>query len=85
MSPDTPITKADLEAFRQTLEESFKRILRKELQAKRTYTPAEYSELKGIPYSTVVSYCSRGLLNARQNRRGGSWIIKGDIEPDSAL
>ncbi|MBL6445741.1 hypothetical protein JMN32_05435 [Fulvivirga sp. 29W222] len=78
MDSDSPITKADLENLRMSLEESFERILRRQMDKKRTYTAREYADLMGIPYSTVVSHCSKGVIKARQNRPGGCWIIEAD-------
>lgn len=78
MDSDSPITKADLETLRLSLEKSFEQILRKQLDKKRTYSASEYSDITGMPYSTVVSHCSKGLIKARQNRPGGCWIIEVD-------
>ncbi len=39
------------------------------------YSPKEFSGLTGIPYSTILRYCSNATLKARQIEPGACWQI----------
>ena len=68
------VTKKDLYEFRIAIEDSIKRMLDSKDQPV-FYSPRRFAELTGMPYSTVIQYCLRGTLKARQDRPGTSWQI----------
>ena len=45
---------------------------------KKFFTAKEFSLITGMPYSTVLYKCNTGLIRARQDSPGSSWLIFGD-------
>lgn len=70
-----PATKKDIADLQCSLEYSFREILQDSLCKPKVYSPAKFSELTGMPYSTVVDHCVKGLIEAKQDRPGSPWLI----------
>ncbi len=70
-----PATKKDIADLQNSLENSFREILQDSLGKQKVYSPARFSELTGMAYSTVVEHCAKGMIEARQDRPGSPWLI----------
>jgi hypothetical protein len=67
------VTVADLTSFSEKIISEIHRLSEKEKP--QFYTPTQFSKLTGMPYTTVVHYCKKNFLKARQEFKGGSWQI----------
>ena len=67
------VTVADLSSFSEKIINEIHRLSEKDKP--EFYTPNQFSKLTGMPYTTVVHYCKKNLLKARQEFKGGSWQI----------
>ncbi|MCU4174002.1 hypothetical protein [Carboxylicivirga sp. N1Y90] len=67
------VTVADLNSFSEKIISEMHRISEKDKP--EFYTPSQFSKLTGMPYTTVIHYCKKNMLKARQEFKGGSWQI----------
>ena len=67
------VTVADLNSFSEKIISEMHRISEKDKP--EFYTPSQFSKLTGMPYTTVIHYCKKNMLKARQEFTGGSWQI----------
>ena len=75
------VTIEDLENFTRKLISEIKQILENQKGEKEFYSPKEFGNKTGLKYSTVVYRCKIGILKARQDYPGCSWLIyKSELE-----
>ncbi len=67
------VTIADLKSFSDRIISEFHRLCEKEKP--EFYSPSQFSKITGMPYTTVIHYCKNNQLKARQEYKGGTWLI----------
>lgn len=67
-------TIADLNRVSEKIIGELHRMLEKDKP--KFYTPSQFCKITGMPYTTVIHYCKKRLLQARQDNKGSAWLIK---------
>jgi hypothetical protein len=67
------VTIADLNNYYDKIISELRRLF--ERDKPEFYSPKQFSEKTGMPYTTVIHYCKTRQLKARQEYRGSKWLI----------
>lgn len=67
------VTIADLNNCADKIINELRRLLKKD--EVEFYSPKQFSEKTGMPYTTIIQYCKTRQLKARQEFKGSKWLI----------